>query len=217
MKETLNIFIVLFGLNAASATIAVADDYYQISITNLTRGQIFSPAVVATHRKNINLFEAGQPASPELAALAQDAVTTGLVDALNNNESVKSVAVGEGPTLPGKTSVIEMPAKGRFISLASMLVTTNDAFVGLNRVRITKPRRGIQIRVPAYDAGSEDNDESCLYIPGPPCGNPNMASDEPGEGYVHIHNGIHGSGDLNESLFDWRNPVASIRIRRIRK
>ena len=36
-----------------------------------------------------------------------------------------------------------------------------------------------------------------------------------GEGYVHIHAGIHGVGNLNPALRDWRNPVAKISIRRI--
>ena len=32
------------------------------------------------------------------------------------------------------------------------------------------------------------------------------------EGYVHIHAGIHGIGDLDASVRDWRNPVAEITI-----
>jgi hypothetical protein len=36
-----------------------------------------------------------------------------------------------------------------------------------------------------------------------------------GEGYVHIHTGIHGIGDLlTAAMYDWRNPVAEITIRR---
>jgi len=37
-----------------------------------------------------------------------------------------------------------------------------------------------------------------------------------GEGYVSIHRGIHGNGQLNPAMFDWRNPGAKITIRRIR-
>ncbi|MGH8621200.1 MAG: hypothetical protein ACRET3_03595 [Burkholderiales bacterium] len=35
------------------------------------------------------------------------------------------------------------------------------------------------------------------------------------EGYVHIHAGIHGIGDLPPEVRDWRNPVARVAIRRV--
>ncbi|VAW54461.1 hypothetical protein MNBD_GAMMA07-163 [hydrothermal vent metagenome] len=37
-----------------------------------------------------------------------------------------------------------------------------------------------------------------------------------GEGVVLIHRGMHGVGQLNPAMFDWRNPGAKITIRRIR-
>jgi hypothetical protein len=67
--------------------------------------------------------------------------------------------------------------------------------------------------VPAYDAGTELNDELCENIPGPLCGG-GAVSAESGEGFVHIANGIHGIGDLAPELYDWRNPVAKVTIRR---
>jgi hypothetical protein len=33
---------------------------------------------------------------------------------------------------------------------------------------------------------------------------------------VHIANGIQGVGDLAPAMFDWRNPVASVSIRRMK-
>jgi len=35
-----------------------------------------------------------------------------------------------------------------------------------------------------------------------------------GEGFVHIHAGIHGIGDLLPARYDWRNPVAKVVIQR---
>jgi hypothetical protein len=35
------------------------------------------------------------------------------------------------------------------------------------------------------------------------------------EGFVHVHAGIHGIGDLVAADRDWRNPVAQIAIRRL--
>ncbi len=95
-----------------------------------------------------------------------------------------------------------------------MLVSTNDAFMAVNRIKL--PHKFSMLTVPAYDAGVEANDESCKYILGPPCGNANSASDVAGEGFVHIHSGIHGIGDLSTAKHDWRNPVAKISIRRMK-
>jgi hypothetical protein len=33
-----------------------------------------------------------------------------------------------------------------------------------------------------------------------------------GEGFIHIHNGIFGSGQLRPSVHDWNNPVVAITI-----
>ena len=38
---------------------------------------------------------------------------------------------------------------------------------------------------------------------------------EGGEGYVHIHAGVHGIASLVPENHDWRNPVARIQIRRL--
>ena len=59
--------------------------------------------------------------------------------------------------------------------------------------------------------------KSCANIPGPACGGAGPSPDaaEGDEGYVHIHPGIHGIGDLDASEYDWRNPVAVIKIRRV--
>ena len=68
---------------------------------------------------------------------------------------------------------------------------------------------------PVYDAGSEINDELCISIPGPVCGGAAI-SPEDGEGYVHIHAGIHGIGDLAPATYDWRNPAARISVVRVK-
>ena len=70
--------------------------------------------------------------------------------------------------------------------------------------------------VPAYDAGTENNNEMCRFIPGPPCGNRGVRDTAGAEGYVHVHRGVHGGADLDPALFDWRNPVAKIVITKLR-
>ena len=67
---------------------------YEISVTNLTRGQIFSPPVLATHTKNLPpLWQLGAPASPELAGVAEDALNQPLIDALEATGQTREVMV----------------------------------------------------------------------------------------------------------------------------
>ena len=72
----------------------------------------------------------------------------------------------------------------------------------------------ISIMALAYDAGSETNTEDCASIPGPPCGNPGVRDTSNAEGFVHIHSGIHGVGDVTESTYTWDGPVALVEIKR---
>ena len=69
---------------------------------------------------------------------------------------------------------------------------------------------------PAYDAGTEANDELCTHIPGPPtvCQGEGFNPSRGADNFVHIHSGIHGIGNLSAARYDWRNPVARITIRR---
>jgi len=128
--------------------------------------------------------------------------------------------------LPGDSITVEVSAAhgARRITVASMMLPTNDGFIALNGVKA--PKRGsVTYYSPGYDAGSEPNDEICSNIPGPTCGGtgPSPSVDPFDEGYVHIHRGIHGSNpsgnfvsDLAADIYDWRNPVAKITITRIR-
>ncbi|MDH3715646.1 MAG: spondin domain-containing protein [Gammaproteobacteria bacterium] len=199
------------------SSLAAAGEYLRVTVTNLTHGQIFTPILVASHSRNKQLlFKAGQPASKELAALAEGGDTVPLAEALGAKHSVKGVADSGGPLMPGATTTITVPAHGaKRVSLAAMLIPTNDAFVSLNNVRA--PLHGsITYTAVAYDAGSELNDESCLNIPGPFCGGAGGSPDAGGEGYVHVHAGIHGIADVPAEVFDWRNPVAQVTVKRVR-
>ncbi len=211
---------IAFGIGISLSSIASLNassghNVYEISVTNLTKSQIMSPMVFSTHKKRFSLFTLGAEVSPELAAVAQDADNASLVSLLENAPDSREVVVSEGPILPGETVVIEVSThRARYLTAAAMLVTSNDAFVALNGIRLRG--RTQNFRVVAYDAGAENNDETCAYIPGPPCGNEFKASDIAGEGYVYVHPGIQGIGDLDSS-FDWRNPVASFTIKRVRR
>jgi hypothetical protein len=102
-----------------------------------------------------------------------------------------------------------------------MLIPTNDAFVALNAVQLPYPGWPTQTYTAvAYDAGSEVNDELCSSTPGPlfaECGGSGGGGRVGGgEGFVHVHRGMHGVGDFKPIGRDWRNPVAEVRVRLVR-
>ena len=55
-------------------------------------------------------------------------------------------------------------------------------------------------------------DELSTHIPGPPFDG-SMRDILDAEGFVHIHPGIHGVGDLDASMYDWRNPGVMVTIK----
>jgi hypothetical protein len=208
--------IMVVGMLVNGIAHAAEGRRYDITITNVTRGQIISPPIVISHSKNFELFTLGASASAELAALAEDGLTEPLVNHLATLSSVLDHAVAPEPLMPGASVTLRVLTRRRFrlISAAGMLVTTNDAFFAIRGKKV--PLYGEKVvEAEAYDAGSEVNSESCEFIPGPPCGNGGSRDTEGAEGYVHIHAGIHGIGDLDPTMHDWRNPVVEISIRRV--
>ena len=187
-----------------------------VTVTNLAKGQILTPAVFYTHSPEAPpLFVPGEPASVELASLAETGSTGGLMNRLR----------AEGPTVlsverlsrfirPGNLATINIPfdADHRLVSSASMIEMTNDGFISLVSAEI--PCEGVKTYLLAgWDAGSEANSELCAHVPAP-CPTPRR----PGtcsvrrEGFVHVHGGVHGCGGFPPELYDWRNPIAKITI-----
>jgi hypothetical protein len=139
---------------------------------------------------------------------------------MSMNPKVGEIMTSDGPLGQGETTIVTIPAGREFhyISLAAMMLPTNDGFIALNGVQASTGRKTLMYLSPAYDAGSEENDELCAHIPGPfGCDNTGEPynPDNDAEGYVHIHAGIHGIGDLDDAVYDWRNPVARVVIKRV--
>jgi hypothetical protein len=192
-----------------------ASQTYLVTVTNLTRGQVLSPPVAISHNDSFRLFNPGEAASPELAMLAEDAVSDPLLALLGTLPEVLDAQVADGPIPPGESRTVEVHVQGTFksVTVAGMLVTTNDAFFAA-RASTLPAGEPTSVRAIAWDAGSEANSESCDHIPGPPCGNPLVPAPGPAEGYVHVHAGIHGTGSLMPAMHDWNNPTAAITIER---
>ena len=194
---------------------------YEVRVTNITRGQQFTPLLTVVHNTRLSLFSLGALASTALATLAEQGDTSPLTSLLSTSPDVASVATQGGLLNPGQTRTFTVSASGNFDSLtvAAMLIPTNDAFMFVRISDLPRNGRTVAQYGIAYDAGSERNDELCSSIPGPffsECGGPGGgASVGGGEGFVHVHAGIHGIGDLKASQRDWRNPVVSVSVRRI--
>ena len=211
--------MLLSGLIASSTVLASGPATYHVTITNLTNSINLTPILVASHRRPVSIFELGAPASKELTAIAEGGDTSLLAATLGKDPQVVDVQSSAGLLSPGDsvTVIVRASHGAKRISLASMMLPTNDGFVALDSVKA--PKRGsLTYYSPGYDGGTEPNDEWCMHIPGPTCkgAGPSPDGSPDDEGYVHIHRGIHGVGDLRPAVYDWRNPVAKVTITRIR-
>jgi len=208
------------ALLLGTAGLASATDF-EVTVTNLTRGQQFTPVLVASHKAGVRLFELGGPASPQLKTLAEEGNVAPMTALLLGNPNVRDVVNSGGLLGPGKSVTQRVSTLGGFdnVSVAAMLIPTNDGFFAVNDAEGPNGQESITVFSPAYEAGSEGNDETWASISVPflvECGGPGGGgAPGSGEGYVHIHAGIHGVGDLDPALRDWRNPVARITIRRV--
>lgn len=210
-----------------SANYALADGAnYSVSITNITRAQLFTPQFVATHDGAVHIFSVGKPASEPLAILAESGNTVPLTEVAHAfPANIGHVQTIPGLLAPGETATVEIDSSNgdHYLSLVAMLIPTNDTFVALNAVEL--PEQGsVSYIAQAYDAGTEENDQNCAHIPGPRCGGEDSSPvSDKDEGFIYISNGFHdlGSADdegneiLSPGVYDWRNPVAQITITRI--
>ena len=218
-KRRLGKLLLTLPVAYSSALLASDNDRaFEVTITNITRGEIFTPIMVASHGPDIRLFKLGEHAGKELEMLAEGGDTGPLSERLAGAGALDVVTTGN-VLPPGQSVTVHVrtnPGNDR-VSVAAMLVPSNDAFVAVNGVQGPRQHRSRTIMAPAYDAGTEINDEMCVSIPGPPfiCTGEGY-NPESGEGYVYIHSGIHGIADLPAANHDWNNPVAKIKIRQVR-
>lgn len=229
--------ITIAALNpvAASADPPVAT--YEVTITNLTPGQPFTPPVLAVHRASTDVFTVGEAASAEVAAIAENGNNAPLELALAGDKHVASQVSGTAPLVPAGTpgaamfdDTVTLTVTGdtgaKYLSWVSMLVCTNDGFTGIDGLRLPKGvGDSVTVTTQGYDAGSEVNTEDFADIV-PPCqGLIGVMSDDPGTGMsdptlaeggvISHHGGIVGGVDLVPGVHGWADPVASVEIVRV--
>jgi Spondin_N len=190
--------------------------WWSVTVHNLTPAgsQPLSPPLLVVHSKRADVWSVGEIASHGVAAIAEDANNSVLESALAGAPGVRSVTTGAGgPIGPGESRTYLVSTRGNHnrLSLVTMLVNTNDAFTGLDSLRL-HGRSLVRMKV-AYDAGSETNNEQAEFIPGPCCGNPFVR--DPEGALIGMHPGILGIGDLNPAIYGWSGPAARIRIERM--
>lgn len=231
MKKTLCAAMLAASLGAVQSANAVDFD---VQITNLTNGIYFTPFLVAAHPAGNNLFTSGQPASANLQAMAEGGNTAGLIADVTALGATISDNPAGGLLAPASSTTVSMNTDGTTndrLSIVAMLLPTNDAFAGLNAVEIPTLAGTYTFDVPAYDAGTEANDELITGggmpgVAGIPAA-PGMLAGTGGTGAavtdanpnVHIHRGAlgdtdaaAGSSDLDSRVHRWLNPVIRVTI-----
>ncbi len=205
---------ILLVLIASSAFAQMRE--FEVTVTNLTQNQIMGPPIVVSHTGQVEIFYPGTPASDALAELAEDGSPAALAAALGGVGEVADVATGDGRIMPGASATYTVQVGGNYtrISMASMLVTTNDTFAAVRSIVRPTGRASATRYALAWDSGSEVNTESCDHIPGPPCGSGGVRVTDGAEGFIYISPGIHGIGSIDAAAYDWRNPVAGVTVRR---
>jgi Spondin_N len=224
----------------ASTSVASADApiaTYEVTITNLTHGQPFTPPVVATHGAATQVFAVGHGASFALKEIAENGNLGPMLAQLAADKHVSDSVAAAAPLvpagLPGSamfddsvTLTLTASRGAKFLSFASMLICTNDGFTGVDSLRLPKHvGDAVAVRSAAYDAGTERNTEDFADIV-PPCqGLVGVTSGEPGTGtsnpalaeggVIHHHPGIAGHSDLVPAIHGWADPVAMITVERV--
>jgi hypothetical protein len=205
-----------------------------VQITNLSNAIYFTPFLVAAHPAGNNLFSTGQPASANLQAMAEGGDITGLV----TDVTALGATIVENPAggllAPATSIQFNMNTDGTSndrLSVVAMLLPTNDAFAGLNAIDIPTTPGTYVFDVPAYDAGTEANDElitgggasGAAGIPADPGGLAGTggtgAAGADANPNVHIHRGslgdtdaAAGNSDLDSRVHRWLNPVIRVTI-----
>lgn len=208
--------IALLVAGSLGANSVMASDWknYRVTITNATTHHVITPPLIVIHNRHFKLFEVATAASEGLATQAETGNPAVLAGEINGVRGVYKVITGDAVIAYGNKASFDFRApKNAKISMTGMLATSNDAFTAISAK--TLPKRSVSYMATTYDAGSEDNNELCIDIPGPSCGGTNAANPNDGEGFITIHKGISGVGDVVPANFDWRGATSIVTITRI--
>lgn len=234
IKSNLNKVNTLLSISAlmfASSQVQAQD--LSITLTNATQGLYFTPVITSAHTSDESIFTLGTSATTELQTMAEGGDISGLVSVLSNADANTNENPAAGLLAPGASTTYTLTndEANTYLSVAAMVLPTNDGFVGLDSWEIPTEAGTYTILLNAYDAGTEANDEiinggGALGVAGIPIA-PGSDGGTGGTGVtdtesnttVHIHRGSLGDDDLNAGLSDldnsvhrWLNPVAKLTV-----
>ncbi|HEY7867360.1 MAG TPA: spondin domain-containing protein [Psychromonas sp.] len=190
---------------------------YEVTLLNITQGQIFSPPALMTHAAKMKLWQAGETASLALEKLAEG----GDASELSALSGIHQSQISGTPVTPGDSIswTLEIKKGAPFsVSLATMLINTNDGFTGFTDMDLSSLALGdsYQKMLAVYDAGTEMNNE--VAVPG--LGGEGFNASRIGDvNRVYVHAGVltthelSGSNLLPEHKFD--NPAGKLTIKRM--
>lgn len=169
------------------------DVSYEITVTNLTTSQPLSPVAIVLHSSG-HLWTVGGVPSVELEMMAEGGDNSGLL-ALGMASASGAGAIGPGGN--ETISVTVQDVTDAKLTVATMLVNSNDAFSGLNAWDLSQLAVGDNWTTTAgvYDAGSEVNSEAGGTIPGPADSGEGFNAMRNDTGYVAMHPGVVTSDD----------------------
>ncbi|WP_050937471.1 spondin domain-containing protein [Vibrio harveyi] len=199
---------------------------YTINVANLTANQPMSPLAILAHNDKYKLFEIGKSSSVELEHLAEGGSNAELLALKDSNDYVYQTLSGNGLVLPGSSDSVTFtvdPHKAGYVSVASMFVNTNDAFVGETGLSLKSLAVGesYEMSMNVWDSGTELNDELATTIPGPAGGGEGFnATRNDTNDVVAFHAGVVSKDDglANSALsanHRFLNPGAKLTITRV--
>lgn len=191
---------------------------YQVTVTNATNSQPLSPLTLVLHTEGY-LWQLGMTASVELEQMAEGGDNTGLL--AMGDQSVG----GAGIVMPGASETLEFEIEeghSTKMTLATMLVNTNDAFVGLNALSLPDLAVGdtVMLQGMVWDAGTEANSEMAGTMPGPADGGTGYDAVRDDVDFVAMHPGVVSSDDgLSQSVLSayhrFDNPAIKVTLTRV--
>lgn len=185
--------LVLAGCNGSSSTDPNPQPkpvMYEVTLTNATAGQILSPPAVVLHTSGYHAWRIGDSASLGLEMLAEGGASADFMAefAMQHDSASASMPLAPG----GSTSIMVVADAGSDVSItvASMLVHTNDAFTGTTAWSLDGLMAGesAQRLLPVYDAGTETNSETQASMPG--MGGEGFNAERKDFGKVAMHPGV---------------------------
>lgn len=183
-----NARVVMFGVVAAILAVAALfpavgqaqtnDIRFRLTVTNSTDPEmVVTPGALLVHDDPDAFWSAGTAAPLSLERIAEIGNSEEAVGTLG------AVAIGAAPAAGNSVSVEFTATPGQMLSLAQMLVATNDAFVGVNSLPlwVNGQPTVTSMNLVAWDAGTEDNEDLFAGFDG---GQP-----DPAMGMANVENG----------------------------